>query len=1122
MPVHELTLFTVVSRLEDDCLLGQAPFFPEISACGTTAPQIRLHLAELARAVIEREPPWMISRRQPRGVPEVREIEVEQPRPAGQPSWLGPIRLRFQAVVWRHDSETVVGWVPALAINLITADSAELERRLPGEIRRALLRLKASHAEQLLPWLAKLLWLQRRQETTVAADTLLVEVRSPREIAEAEQQVILPAVLPHVADPLIPASLGAAYEVDAFVESLADYLLNDKPRSVLLVGPPGVGKTAVVHQFVRDLQRRQQDRPCWATSGSRLVAGMAGFGAWQQRCQALRDEAKRTNAVVHLGPAIELMEVGRSGSAGESIGDFLQPAIARGELVAILEATPEQARLLERDYPRMSGALTRLDVTEPEPSVVRRILRQVAAGSADDDVLELIDRLHRRFATYSACPGRPLGFLRRLIDDAPPGRRPRPTDVTRAFSCETGLPLLFLDDSLSLDLDAARNWVSERVMGQPQAVNLVVDLLATIKAGLGRPGRPIASLLFIGPTGVGKTQLAKAVAEFLYQSPDRITRIDMTEYADPLAVERLMGGLRGEGLLTSKVREQPFGVVLLDEFEKADSRFLDLLLQMLGEGRLTDAAGRTADFRNTVVVMTSNLGSDSFGSPPTGFAGAAADARGHFSDAVRRFLRPELFNRIDRIVPFLPLAEDTVERIAERELELVRRRGGIRDRGLDLDLGPGVAAAVARRGFDPRYGARPIKRAAERLVLAPLAAAINSQDGGGPRRALVRVTAPREPAEAATTLSPSEATHIEVSLHRVGAGGRPPTSLHELALFAGWCRRNGDAVSGAYQIQQMRNELFLERRLHANRMDSASRPGDSREWARAGSGLKREAVLVESLARVDAWTARSRELERQVLRGYHGGVANTDRLADELLEHSRSLRDLLEGLCAAHARPAGPVTIGLFGTSPAWMRRLARAYRAVAVARGLTVEVRAVTVGQRLDKRCAADAVDLPMATDTGKQARPQTGSRAGLLAAPLLDPEAFLASDDDPVAAEAAAAVVGLLVAVDGFPASSLFAGEAGLHSRYISSTTPDVCRVDVAPVPVAAYVAPEEVNRRSATSGLPSCREYRTTDTWEAVDKATKRRLSWRDTDVDDTRVIRIFTEHHFLSSLLDWFFA
>src|SRR6185437_8343903 len=188
---------------------------------------------------------------------------------------------------------------------------------------------------------------------------------------------------------------------------------------------------------------------------------------------------------------------------------------------------------------------------------------------------------HRRYATYSAYPGRPLRFLENLIKDRPETEILGAAEVIAAFSRETGLPQFMLDPEAPLDLTAARQWFAERVIGQERAVDLVADLLAMVKAALTRPRRPIASLLFIGPTGVGKTELAKALAEYFFGDRNRLTRFDMSEFATPMAVDRLVGGAFGaEGLLTAKVREQPFSVILFDEFEKAHWSFFDLLLQV--------------------------------------------------------------------------------------------------------------------------------------------------------------------------------------------------------------------------------------------------------------------------------------------------------------------------------------------------------------------------------------------------------------------------------------------------------------------------------------------------------------------------------------------------------------
>ncbi|MFM8287927.1 MAG: AAA family ATPase, partial [Planctomycetaceae bacterium] len=306
-------------------------------------------------------------------------------------------------------------------------------------------------------------------------------------------------------------------------------------------------------------------------------------------------------------------------------------------------------------------------------------------------------------------------------------------DVSLAFTRETGLPGWMLDDRIPLDLEAAREWIAARVIGQPEAVDLMVNLLAVLKAQLNRGDRPLANLLFIGPTGVGKTEMAKTLAEFLFGAgagnDPRLIRVDMSEYADAGSAERLIGGSeKSEGILTARVREQPFSVVLLDELEKAHESLFDLLLQVLGEGRLTDAGGRLADFRNSVVIMTSNLGGATYARRGVGFGLTRAEtdrARDHFERSVRDALRPELFNRLDRIVPFLPLDLETARRVVERQLALIRGRDGLKYRQVELTVGEEVVDHLVERGFEPRHGARSLKRVMERDLLAPLAERLN-------------------------------------------------------------------------------------------------------------------------------------------------------------------------------------------------------------------------------------------------------------------------------------------------------------------------------------------------------------------------------------------------------------
>ena len=444
-----------------------------------------------------------------------------------------------------------------------------------------------------------------------------------------------------------------------------------------------------------------------------------------------------------------------------------------------------------------------LRVEEPPADEARAILRRVAErlrpGSRPPlsaEALATLDRLHRRYATYSVYPGRPLRFLTNLIHDHPAGdEAPIDADaVTRAFARETGLPLVLLDDATPLDLDAARGWFAARVIGQDEAVDLVVDLLATVKAGLARPGKPIASLMFIGPTGVGKTELAKALAEFLFGDGRRMTRFDMSEYADPISVLRLIGGAtgRGEGLLTARVREQPFSVLLLDEFEKADPSFFDLLLQVLGEGRLTDVAGRLADFRNAVVIMTSNLGAEGYRRGRSGFArGTSRPRRGP------RALRPRgagdgatravQSDRSDR--PVRPARRGDGAGIVDRQLGLIARRDGFRSGLVRMSIAPEVPAALARRGHDPRYGARPLKRAIERELLAPLAERINRHATDAALDVDVTLDADDRPRVAVRRGSTTGAGSCSPPRR-----GRPPSSPVR-------ARTSGDACSGSAEAR---------------------------------------------------------------------------------------------------------------------------------------------------------------------------------------------------------------------------------------------------------------------------------------------------------------------------------
>jgi ATP-dependent Clp protease ATP-binding subunit ClpC len=553
-----------------------------------------------------------------------------------------------------------------------------------------------------------------------------------------------------VAEPLGDKQLrrrdAHAWEREREVADLVRRISRER-ANVIIVGEPGAGKTSILVEAARQIEQ-QAERESesdedgeqfkykhWLTSGARLIAGMQYLGEWQDRCETVIEELSEINGVLCAENILDLIRTG-TGSVAESLAMFFTPYLQRGELRMIAEATPAELDACRRLLP---GFVDLFQILKLEPFNRQQaitVLNRVAANCARNQRIEIAEgvttmiyRLFNRFLPYQVFPGKAAAFLNELVDRATRDHADSiaGADVIAQFIRQTGLPEMFLRDEIPLDYDSVLAAFCQQVIGQEQACETAAHLVTTFKAGLNDPNRPLGVLLFCGPTGVGKTEMARAIARYFFghgeqarssdRPEDRLVRLDLSEYAGWDAAQRLLIGGDGEpSEFIKKVRQQPFCVVLLDEIEKADAAVFDVLLGVFDEGRLTDRYGRVTTFRSAVIVMTSNLGADKLEN--IGF-----ESRGlpSYSREAMNFFRPEFFNRIDAVVQFNSLSKEMMRRITAKELGEIAAREGLQRNNLRLEWSEELIERLIKSGFDQRYGARPLQRTIETMVVAPLA-----------------------------------------------------------------------------------------------------------------------------------------------------------------------------------------------------------------------------------------------------------------------------------------------------------------------------------------------------------------------------------------------------------------
>ena len=526
---------------------------------------------------------------------------------------------------------------------------------------------------------------------------------------------------------------------NAAIGRLRSTLLGTPRRSALVVGEAGVGKTSLVRRLAAELSA--EGWTIFEAGADQINAGMMFTGSLGQRLQILRKGLRHPKTLWIVPDFHQLLWSGRHVQNPTGILEMLVPAIESDEILILGETRPGALEIVLAERPEIRRLFEVVRIAPPTEPEVAAIIAAWTARCAEQRVQVPIALgseamgLARQYLSGQAAPGGVLRLLDGALEAAAERAGTEGTatlgveDLIAALARLTGLPHEILDERRTLDLDVVRRHFEARVVGQPEAVRCLVERLALLKAGITDPTRPTGVFLFAGPSGTGKTELAKTLADYLFGSPERLVRLDMSELQDPGAFERVLGSgmsTRPPGnSLAERVRRQPFCVVLLDEFEKAHPRVWDLFLQVFDDGRLTDPQGETTDMRQAIIILTSNLGSAISGEAKLGLVGAGEGfSPGTIERAVERAFRPELRNRLDRVVVFRPLTREVMRTILRKELADAFARRGLRRRDWAVELEESAIELLVERGFSPTLGARPLKRALEQLLLTPLAAAI--------------------------------------------------------------------------------------------------------------------------------------------------------------------------------------------------------------------------------------------------------------------------------------------------------------------------------------------------------------------------------------------------------------
>ncbi|MEC4804682.1 MAG: ATP-dependent Clp protease ATP-binding subunit [Jaaginema sp. PMC 1079.18] len=563
-------------------------------------------------------------------------------------------------------------------------------------------------------------------------------------------------------DPIV----GREKEIDRVIQ-----ILGRRTKSnPVLVGEPGVGKTAIASGLAQrihagDVPENLQEKQVIELDMGLLVAGTRFRGEFEERLKAIVEEVKKSGKIILVIDEIHTL-VGAGGiEGGVDAANLLKPALARGELQCLGATTLDEYRKhIERDT-ALERRFQRVMVNEPSVTDTIDILMGLRSCYEEfhnviftNEAIEAAALLSDRYISDRFLPDKAIDLideagsrshlrddLRRKTEGIKSAENQPPCvvdeeEIAHIVASWTNIPVTKLTEVESERLLHLEQALHEQVIGQNEAVTAVSRAIRRARVGMKDPNRPIASFIFSGPTGVGKTELAKALTTYLFGSEDAMIRVDMSEFMESHTTAKLIGsppgyiGFDEGGQLTEAVRRRPYSVILFDEIEKAHPDVFNLLLQLLDDGRLTDAQGRTVDFKNTLVIMTSNIGSKIIekGGGGIGFETAEDYGQAQYNrlcdrvnDELKNYFRPEFLNRLDEIIVFRQLTQNEIVEIAELILQDVRDRL-YEQRNIQLEVSKTFKDLVAKVGYDPSYGARPLRRAVMNLLEDPLADAILS------------------------------------------------------------------------------------------------------------------------------------------------------------------------------------------------------------------------------------------------------------------------------------------------------------------------------------------------------------------------------------------------------------